>query len=434
MQLDTKAIVYSQQTAHQYTALVLLLYLVHLKPVQLFTVVNVDCNVPDTAANSCFIETTLVLDPAARLNFTNVSNASAIHRLKLVTATNASNIPNEIFEYFSNLQHLELTIGLENLCLESFPGGRKLKYLNLSDNKIHSIRREAFIGAVDLVEINLQHNQIQAIEDGAFVGLSKLMVLILFANKLTILQQTIFGGASNIKNLDLACNEIAIIENGAFDLPNLEEILISGNKLTTLSDQIFNGAPNLQNIDLRKNHLETIGRAFDGLQRLHQLQLSDNRQLRDLDIIAFSALPTLISLGAEETGLTHLSLKTQPNTLSTVSSSPLTTLSLSRNQLSETDFLRKLSIFSKLEKLFVDSNAFSRWDEADIVNVKNYFPNIDLIVTKDNAWDRKWVENTLIPVFNSNNIYCNQFKFLGVYIFGFTKGGDRQVIEGTECI
>jgi len=397
-------------------------------------ILNIDCDCSSTSLESdplaCCVSELPDYDASSTFLFTNLPNSSEqsqITQFKLQSMKNLTEIPPQIFDKFTNLEYFEASIGLRTLSLQSLPN--KLKQLNLGYNRIMALDANAF-QSPELQYINLQYNDISQINDGAFNGPIKLKILILYHNKLTILKRSTFKGAANLQDLDLSSNEIETIEDGALDLPQLKELLINDNKLKSISDACFAGAPKLQNIDLQRNQLNSIGKAFDGMHHLHQLQLSGNHHLQDLDVLALSNLPELISLSVEATGIRSL---TAPTTV-TSTKSPLHTLSLSQNHLSSVDFLKQLSIFSKIEKLFVDANKFSRWDDADVRNIKKYFPNIELIVTKSNIWDRRWVENSLIPVFQANNIFCSNIKYLNTYIEGFTNSIDGQIIEGTECI
>lgn len=426
------------------------LQMVHSNPM---LSIDCDCNAVslELDLNACCVNDPPEFDATTTFNFVNVPNTSVI-QFKLHTTQNLTDIPSQFLDTFVHLEYIDVSIGIDQLPLKRLP--TKLKQLNLSNNRINAINTDAFkinggngndvTNMAELEQINLQYNQINVISNGAFNGLIKLQVLILYHNKLTILKRGIFAGAPNIHSLDLACNEIVTIEDGAFDLPILKEILISDNKLKSLSDAVFNGAPHLQNIDLQKNQLEHIGRAFVNVRHLHQLQLSDNRRLEDLNVIDFAQFSELISLSVDATNIHSInpsiggsdstSTASDSTTMPSTVLSPLNTLSLSQNQLSSSDFLRQLSVFSKLEKLFVDANKFTRFDDADVRNIKKYFPHIELIVTKNNVWDRKWVENILIPVFQTNNIFCSNIKYLNIYIEGFTNSIDGQIIEGTECV
>lgn len=371
----------------------------------------------------------------ADITFRGIPNTSSIIQLKIHSTANLTDIPVQLIEPFANLQYLELTVGLSHL-----PTGRrlptKLKHLNLSDNRITAIDIDAFQTVPDLELINMQFNQIERLpETDTFRNLPKLKHLIFYHNKLTILTGDMFRAAQTLESIDISCNEIETIEDGVFDLPQLKEILMSENRLKVLSDTIFRGATNVQNIDLQKNQLERIGKAFELTVHLHQLQLSENRQLTDLNVMDLaSKLPELNSLSVDATGIQTMGTINGGTATTFTFQSPLHTFSLSQNRLAQADFLKQLSVFGKLEKLFVDANHFTRWDEADVKNIKKYFPNIELIVTKSNMWDRRWVENTLIPVFQSNSIFCSNIKYLNTYIEGFTNSIDGQIIEGTECI
>lgn len=417
-------------------------------------VLSIECDCSGTLLEShvsaCCVSDLPNLEASAQVTFRNVPNASSIIQFKGHSTVNFTEIPLQIIDTFPNLEYIELTIGLERLPFTRAPA--KLKHLSLSDNRITSIDIDAFRQAIHLEHIDLQYNQITAMaERGAFAGLSKLNHLNLYHNKLTTLKRTMFGDAQNLQSLDLACNEIATIEDGTFDLPHLKEILMSENKIKTLSEGIFRGAIIVQNIDLQKNQLERIGKAFDSTPHLHQLQLSENRNLQDLNVMELaSKLPELISLNVDATGIRSLSSTTltmltasttttsapasSSSTTTQTFPSPLHTFSVSQNHLTQSDFLKQLSVFTKLEKLFVDDNKFTRWDDADVRNIKKYFPHIELIVTKNNVWDRRWVDDTLIPVFQTNNIFCSNIKYLNTYIEGFTNSIDGQIIEGTECL
>lgn len=409
-------------------------------------VTNIECDCTATSLESdssaCCVSEWPAIEASARVTFQNVANTSSIIQAKLHSTANFTEIPSQIIETFENLEYLELTIGLERLPLTRIPG--KLKHLNLSDNRITSVDINSFLNAPGLEQINLQYNRIDTLADaGAFAGPNNLKHLILYHNKLTILKRDMFKTAQNLLSLDVGCNQISTIEDGTFDLPHIKEILMSENKLKILSDHIFHGASSVQNIDLQKNLLEHIGKAFEITTHLHQLQLSENHHLQDLNVMDLtSKLPELISLSVDATGILSLCTTTAtssttitaPSTTYTSIQSPLHTLSISQNHLSQSDFLKQLSVFSKLEKLFVDANKFTRWDETDVRSIKKYFPQIELIVTKNNVWDRRWVESVLIPVFQTNNIFCSNIKYLNTYIEGFTNNIDGQIIEGTECI
>lgn len=411
--------------------------------------ITIDCDCDATALESiatacCINELPLISSTLTtnQITFRNIPNASAIIQLMIHSKINFTEIPTQIIDTFINVQYLELIIGLERFIFGHLP--TKLKHLNLSENRIAAIDTDTFRGGVEMEQITAQFNRIAKIADrDAFAGLNKLKHLILYHNKLRCLKREMFAGATNLESIDVASNEIGTIEDGTFNLPHLKEILMSDNKLKVLSDSLFRGASELQNIDLQKNQLEHLNGAFDGISHLHQLQLTENRQLKDLDVLGLaSKLPELHSFSVDATGISTLGAAVTPNNGSGISGgvsnfgfqSPLHTFSLSQNYLVQSDFLKQLSVFTKLEKLFVDANRFTRWDDGDVKNIKKFFPNIELIVTKSNQWDRRWVESTMIPVFQSNQIYCSNIKYLNTYIEGFTNSIDGQIIEGTECI
>lgn len=409
--------------------------------------VRIDCDCSNASLEidlqACCMASIPEIDDTTELSFYNVaSNGSTstsvannilnIVLLKICTTHNHSNIPTALINAFAGLSGLDLSIGLQRIPTDRLPG--KLKQLNLGRNRIKCIERDAFgTAAGELEHINLQHNQIDTITaNGAFNGLNKLNTLILYRNRLTALRSGVFAGAESLEYLDVASNEIDTIDDDALTLAQLKEILISDNRLHRLSDNLFRLAPNVHNVDMQKNRLERIGKAFTMTRHLQQLLLSENQHLEDIDVVALSTLPELISLSIDATGMR--TLYDTNASVSTPSTSPLHTLSVSQNHFSDANFLRQLAIFPRLQNLFVDANKFTRWHDGDVRNIKNLFPHIELIVTKNNAWDRQWVDNTLIPVFQANNIFCSNVKYLNTYIEGFTNSVDGQIIESIECI
>lgn len=398
------------------------------------TIVDIDCSKNDLPPGSCYNGEPVNYRDGDTLNFIGVTNLDDVMFIKLVATANLSTIPNEIFSKFPNIVHLNLRIGLKALTATTLEKAGKIKSLILKSNHISVLSTGVLSKIPDVEEINLQNNQIATIDDGAFAGLDKLQILNLYGNYLVVLKQSTFSGAVNLRNLNCAFNAIETIEDGALNLSKLEEILFFNNKIKRLPDNIFAGAPKLLNIDFKQNMLEMIGQAFTNLNKLHQLQLSGNEQIADLNVISFASLPSLNYLGLENTGLR--SVGSQFNSGQGATKSPLTTLSLSHNQLSSSDILNKLSIFRKLEKLYVDQNSFTRWDDSDVGIIKKNFPHIELVVTKSNSWDKTWLESTLVPSFRANRIYCDQFKYLGNYIFNDNMQADSavQTVDGNECL
>lgn len=397
-------------------------------------IIDIDCRKNDLPAGSCYNGESVYYRDGDALNLYGVANWNDIIFFKMVSTANATKIPDEIFVRFPNMVHLNLRIGFHQLTANTFEKAGKLKSLILKRNYISVLTPGVFAKLPELEEMNLQDNQLSAIEVGAFAGLEKLQILNLYGNYLTVLRTDTFSGAINLRNLNCGFNAIESIEDGALNLAKLEEILFFNNKIKHLSNFVFASAPKLLNIDLKQNMLETIGQSFFSLNKLHQLQLSGNDHLTDINIIAFATMPSLNYLGLENIGLRTVGA--QFNADQGPTKSPLTTLSLSHNRLSASDFLNKISIFRKLEKIYVDQNSFTRWDDLDVANIKKMFPHIELVVTKSNAWDKQWMTNTMVPSFRAGRIYCDQFKYLGVYIFNENAQGDAvaQTVDGDECL
>lgn len=395
-------------------------------------VIDFDCKKNDLPPGSCFNGEPIDFGDGDTFNFRGVSDYNCVLFFKLLSTANSTTIPVEIFDKFPNVLHLSLEIGLRNLTSSALERAGKLKSLILKLNFIRILKSDVFSKTSELEEINMENNLIAAVEDGTFDGLDKLQILNLYGNYITVLRQSMFTGAINLRNLNVGFNALEAIEEGALNLPKLEEILIFNNKIKHLPNTVFAGAPKLLNLDMKQNLLESIGEAFFTLPNLHQLQLGGNDRLTNVSVLAFAAMPALNYLGLENIGLRDIaSQNIDPNAIS----APLTTLSLSHNRLSATDFLSKISVFKKLEKIYVDQNEFIQWDNADVINIKKMFPHVDLVVTKSNRWDKQWMNNVLIPNFRGNRVYCDQFKYLEVYIFNENEPKDvPPTVDGDECL
>lgn len=395
-------------------------------------IIDYDCTKHgnDFPPNTCSNSETIYLSESDTLNFLGVNNPTEIKHLKLLTANNRSTIPTDIFDKFPNVLHVTLQIGLPVLTAVTLERTERLKSLHLPSNYIIAIHSETFSKSSNLESINLQDNFLTRIDENTFNGLHKLQILNLQGNHLTKLQESIFRGAISLRSVDVSNNKIETVEEGVFNLVKLDEIIMNNNSIKQLSNNMFSDTPNLQRIEMKDNQLQFLSSSIFTLKKLRMLIVSNNQNIGNINVLEFAQLPFMDYLGLENTGLTHIT----PFSISELTSikSPLTTLSLSHNRLSSSDILNKLSIFKKLEKLFLDHNDFTTFDDADVINIKKMFPNIDAVVTVANHWEETWLQGVLVPHFRNNRIFCNNVKYLQNYIFNL-KNLSVMTIDGDEC-
>ncbi|XP_062826520.1 leucine-rich repeat and immunoglobulin-like domain-containing nogo receptor-interacting protein 2 [Anolis carolinensis] len=106
----------------------------------------------------------------------------------------------------------------------------KVVFLDLSENRIASLRKNSFSNLIHLHVLNISQNQIHHIEEGAFVNTCHLEILNLTGNQLHLISSPMFAGLRNLTILLLGNNQIDKIETSAF--VHLEKLKISGTILS----------------------------------------------------------------------------------------------------------------------------------------------------------------------------------------------------------
>ena len=108
-----------------------------------------------------------------------------------------------------------------------------LKSLDLSQNKIVSVREYSLNHAVNLEDLNLDQNNIKALEKTSFHGLSNLISLSLSNNEITVVQSDWFAPLLSLVNLFMDNNRIYSFEPDLFKWPpNLVQLHLAENQIT----------------------------------------------------------------------------------------------------------------------------------------------------------------------------------------------------------
>ncbi len=135
--------------------------------------------------------------------------------LKIITSLNASS---------TGIKNLS---GIENLT--------NLRYLDLSYNKIKSLKGVRINRLSKLEKLYLQGNQIKSLEGVDFTGMDKLERLNLDNNKINSLKKVDLSPLTNLKRLDMDKNNISSFKDVNFSgIQNLDYLYLSYNKISSM--------------------------------------------------------------------------------------------------------------------------------------------------------------------------------------------------------
>lgn len=339
------------------------------------------------------------------LNFVDADKWKDVIYFEISNQNNVTVMPSGFFTRFPKLAYVRITTGLKTIRKEDLKNAGALMTLELHSNQIEVVPSNVFAEAPQLDQIDLSKNHLTTVEDFAFNGLDKLESLFLYNNSLSILKRNTFAGASNLEGLNIESNQIETIEDGAFNLPNLKYLFLSHNLIRTLADNVFAGATSLYGVTIIENRLLHIGQSFYGCNKLHTLILDHNR-IDDIDLLSFAKMPALRQLSVENTGFRFNGNVPVPT--DTVNST-LVNLDLSRNELSNTDILRRLRNlgFGNVINLNMHQNLLTDLDDID--KIKEMFSNIAMLGLSGNKLTCKWMENA-VRVLKTQNVAVRDFE------------------------
>ena len=185
----------------------------------------------------------------ARGAFDKLKNLSEIH----LQDNRIQDFPKRIFQYNRQLQEIDI----ENNRLRNFPdlsGIESLSRLFLPKNQIKTVDASRF-GRQEILYISLASNEIQAfnfsglkfhlldlsnnrissIKEGSFGENSYISSLLLQRNDITSIKRTSFQGIHFISELHLQSNSLQKIEKGSFKGMTIDTLLLFNNSLTTMN-------------------------------------------------------------------------------------------------------------------------------------------------------------------------------------------------------
>ncbi|XP_059608216.1 protein artichoke [Phlebotomus argentipes] len=186
-----------------------------------------------------------------------------------------------------------------------------LKIVHLESNYLRRVHPESFLQAsgsgVEL--LHLQENEIGRIEElrSLLDALPRLKFLDLSHNKLEVIPFGALRGHGTLEQLYLDNNMIRMIDRDAFmAMPGLRELRLKNNSLSDILPMPFWNLPGLKGLDLSENHFQKIEpQLLLGLPSLRRLDMSRNT-LIDINPAAFMRTPMLETIDLSGNGISAL--------------------------------------------------------------------------------------------------------------------------------
>jgi insulin-like growth factor-binding protein complex acid labile subunit len=274
---------------------------------------NLDSNQIFTLKNVQF--NTNIMELFIQFNF--ISNFSEINASTLKSLHISNNRIQEI-NYATHLQRLEFLDLSQNRLIsineKSFSNLNGLKYLNLSGNRL-DLESEFdnisyFKNQTILETLDLSFNLIKFFNTNkTFHFLSSLKCLNLSNNKLRSIKPFIFGFLEELYNLNLASNNLSLLNQSCFcNLNKLQILKLSFNQLNSLRflEQNKNQTKSLTTLELDNNRIDFIGENdFEYNQNLIYLNLNSN-PLKSINKNAFAKIKFLTTLKLSNTSISVL--------------------------------------------------------------------------------------------------------------------------------
>lgn len=187
--------------------------------------------------------------------------------------------------FYTSLKKLDVSINkINSLKSHNFESQGKLISLNASYNQISSLGKDAFRGLKLLKQLDLSHNNISAVDSAAFRDTTDLQSIDLSHNSITSFSDpAVFKYVSALRVLHLHHNEILDVPSALIKhLPPpcvLETLTLNGNLIEVIEDKSFPPpcSHSMKTLDLSSNIIRDIEKsAFDTLNNLIAIDLSIN--------------------------------------------------------------------------------------------------------------------------------------------------------------
>ncbi|CAI5785511.1 leucine-rich repeats and immunoglobulin-like domains protein 3 [Podarcis lilfordi] len=177
--------------------------------------------------------------------------------------------------------------------------------LDLSHNKLSSIKPSSLSHLGKLREIKLNSNEFEAIPNLGPVS-ANITLLTLTSNKITDILPEDLKPFQSLETLDLSNNNISVLKAESFPSLMLKYIHINNNRIIAMEPGTFdNLSSTLQVLKLNRNRISAIPQKMFKLPHLQHLEMNRNK-IKKIDGLTFQGLPSLKSLRIQRNGLARL--------------------------------------------------------------------------------------------------------------------------------
>ncbi|XP_042326556.1 toll-like receptor 3 isoform X2 [Sceloporus undulatus] len=287
---------------------------------------------------------------------------SCISLKELNLGSNILDVKNEPFKNLKNLQFLDVSHNkLSSIKLGSQPQLESLQELVASQNKITELKKEDlyFLSNSSLNKLDLSANPVKEFYSGCFRAIGNLYGLIM--NKVPLgqdgteklaselsgtriqhlsmsqvqlsqISSSTFNGMhnTNLTILDLSNNGLSVIENDSLVyLSNLEDLNLMNNNITRLFSHSLNGLSNVNYLNLGYSDIRKIDSAFQWLKHLKDLIMDGNKFL-EITPNTFKGLDNLKNLSLSQCSIISIT----STTFSSLANSSLQFLNLTKTGIS----------------------------------------------------------------------------------------------------
>lgn len=246
-------------------------------------------------------------------NYLNVTNEQQTESLSFTDSNMTDGQLKSIFhkKNFDRLKYMDISGNrIQSLDMTIFQNVRHLRELNMARNSIHQLNGNVFQGLQDLRKLDLSSNRIVDLSKSPdiFNNLLQLTVLDLSNNSINDIPRHIFYALGNLIQLNMANNKLFVLPYQAFEsIKSVEIIDLSNNLLVSFLDNFFIHNAKLKVLHLQNNRLHGINKnSLYGLKELHTLDLSNNKIIH-IDRNSFDTLDDLKFLNLSSNGIEELS-------------------------------------------------------------------------------------------------------------------------------
>jgi protein phosphatase 1 regulatory subunit 7 len=231
--------------------------------------------------------------------------------------------------------------------LSQMPMLSTLRHLDLYDNKLHTLQPEsAFTHLTLLTRLDVSFNALHSHTVSPVSLLTRLIDLYFVNNHLTAVPSEV-RLLTCLKTLELGSNRIRVLEMTHFEtLVNLENLWLGRNKISRI--QCLNSLVNLRRLSIQSNRLTAI-EGLSALTSLEELYLSHNGIWSIEGLERLVRLKTLDISSNRVTSLQNLSHLVQ-----------LEELWMNDNQIQYMSEVRRLSVLTNLQTIYLEGNPLSR--------------------------------------------------------------------------